>query len=127
MDRKTLREIELWCALAAAVLGILVPFYGVIIAMPAAGDVGGILLVIVGLALAIAAGGMIDSQIESSRAASGGLALLWSGTAPLLAMSLLPFGNLGLYVLPAGILGLVACLAGSFATFARRPTPQGGD
>ncbi|HEX5415187.1 MAG TPA: hypothetical protein VFZ25_05940 [Chloroflexota bacterium] len=127
MDRKTLREIELWCALAAAVLGILVPFYGVIIATPAAGDVGGFLLVIIGLALAVAAGAMIDTQSQDSRITSGGLALLWSGTAPMLAMTILPFGNLGLYVLPAAILALVAALAGSFATFARRPTPQGGD
>lgn len=120
MNRETLREIEIWCGLGAAVLGILLPFYGVVFATPPNGEIGSLLLVILGLALAVAAGAIIDSQARDIRATSGGLALLWSGAVPLMSMTILPFGNLGLYVLPAAILAFVSALAGSIATLSAR-------
>jgi len=116
MDSNSLREIELWCGLAAAVLGILIPLYGVIFSLPPNGEIGSILLVILGLDLAVAVGAMIDSQARSIRAASGGLALLWAATMPLIGLTFLPFGNFGLYILPAAILALVSALAGSYAS-----------
>lgn len=120
MDSKSLREIELWCGLAAAVLGILIPLYGVIFVTAPQSEIGSIVLVILSLDLAVAVGAMIDSQARSVRAASGGLALLWAATVPLIGMTFLPFGNLGLYILPAAILALVSALAGSYASFSSR-------
>ena len=120
MDSNSLREIELWCGLAAAVLGILIPLYGVIFVTPPNGEIGSIVLVILGLDLAVAVGAMIDSQARSIRAASGGLALLWAATVPLIGLIFLPFGNLGLYMLPAAILALISALAGSYASYTSR-------
>ena len=123
MDNRTLREIELWSGLAAGVLGILLPAYGVLFASPPHAELGSIILVIVGLATAVAVGAMFDSLSSSTQALSSGLALLWAAAFPLLAMTLLPFGNIGLYVLPAAILAVVSALAGSYADlFTRRST-----
>jgi len=120
MDTRSLREIELWCGLAAAVLGIIFPVYGVLFATPPHSEIGSILLVILGLNLSVAVGAMIDSQANSLRAESSGLALLWAGTVPLIAMIFIPFGNLGIYILPAAILALVSALAGSYASLLTR-------
>lgn len=120
MDTKTLREIELWCGLAAAVLGILIPLYGVVFVTPPNSEIGSIVLVILSLDLAVAVGAIIDSQARSVRAESGGLALLWAATMPLIGLTFLPFGNFGLYILPAAILALVSALAGSYASITTR-------
>ena len=120
MEPRTLREIELWSGLAAAVMGIVVPLFGLIMGSHQVAEVGSILLVIIGLDLGVAAGAMIDSQSGSVQALSTGLALLWSSTMPLVALVFLTYESLGAYIVPAALLALVSAIAGSWADLATR-------
>jgi|GEM_PF-4965615 len=120
MDPKTLREIELWSGLAAAVMGIVGPLYGLLFVLNISSEIGSILLVLLGLDLGVAVGAMIDSQTRSTQAASTGLALLWAATVPLVAMVFLYAYGFGLFILPAALLALLSALAGSWAELETR-------
>lgn len=120
MEETTLRAIELWCGLIAAVLGILVPAYGLLFVTPPGGELGSIIIIVVSLSFAVAVGAIIDGHSRSVQAISAGLALLWSATVPLIALTFLPFGSLGIYILPAAILALASALTGSSADLVTR-------
>ena len=115
MEATTLRAIEIRCGQIAAVLGIFVPAYGLLFVTPPLSEPGSILIIIFSLALAVGVGAMIDSHSTSVQDISLGLALLWSATVPLIGLTFVPFGNLGIYILPTAILALASALAGSYA------------
>lgn len=128
MNGKTLRTIELWTGLAAGVLAIVVPTYGVATSISVQNDLGAVIPVFFGLGLSVATGAALDSQATGGQALIAGLGFLLSGALPLVivagALALVSFGSLDVYVLPAALVALVSAVAGTYADLANGRTTQ---
>lgn len=123
MNPHTLHQIEMWCGLAAGILGVLLPAYAFLFGGSRNTPEGAsITLVLATLAIVVAGAALIDSHAHALGATIGSLALLYAATAVWVALLFVPFGSLGLYSAPAAIFAVVAAGFGTLANARIRPT-----
>lgn len=119
MKGKTLRTIELWTGLAAGLLAVAVPTYGLATSVSVQNDLGSVIPVFFGLGLSAATGAALDSQATGGQAVIAGLGFLLSGALPLVimagALSFVSLGSLGIFILPAALVALVSAAAGAYS------------
>ncbi|HUX86558.1 MAG TPA: hypothetical protein VMW65_06120 [Chloroflexota bacterium] len=117
-----LRQIELYCGLAAGLLGIILPGYAILFSSYLlATEVGGPITVLVQIVITVivALAAYFDAQYPSllDTGVGFGLAVLWTAVASLWGFLLFADLTINLYTLPAAVLGLISVLAGSWAQY----------
>lgn len=120
MTPKFLRQIELYCGLAAGFLGIVLPGYAILTDSYAlAQEVGGpvTILVQVVITVIIAVTAFFDASYPRllDTGVAFGLAILWTAVASLWGFLVFADLTINIYTLPAAVLGLIAALAGTWA------------
>lgn len=111
-----LRQIEVLSGAAAGILGILLPTYGVLFGgHPISSEPTGVFAILLIYAMVITIGviSWLDARYPIDAGTGLGLALLWTATATLWGMVLTIHLGIDLYILPAAILALIACIAGT--------------
>ncbi|HVB96515.1 MAG TPA: hypothetical protein VNG11_02165 [Chloroflexota bacterium] len=122
MAPRDLRQIELYCGVAAGVLGILLPGYAILFASyQLVEEVGGPITILVQIVITLIIGvtAYFDARFPRllDTGVGFGLAVLWTAVAALWGFLLFADLTINVYTLPAAVLGLISVLAGSWAQY----------